>query len=212
MVIGVALALLSASPTCLGAGLHDRPGKLRHELRLPAENSASRDANVAAVLARPDAANHHADIVLTEASIRTSGTALCAVEARVDAGEQSARLNGNRPRMRLQHVLGVSHNPPFLGRDDPYLIPRLSQAEPARGGGTTTRTPFSRVEHPLSASLDVRGAGDTEEESANLGLAPRRRCCPCRHDSVACSQPKRRSDDWLSHAEQGRITRKSACK
>jgi hypothetical protein len=93
VVIGVPLALLAASPTRLGAGMHDCQGELRHELRLPAENPAGRDAHVAAVLARPDAADHHANVVLTQASIRACGTALRAIEARVDAGKQSASLN-----------------------------------------------------------------------------------------------------------------------
>lgn len=109
VMVSVPLTLLGTRPARLQARLDDGPCELRHELRLPADNPAGRNANVAAVLTQRDATNHSRNVWLTEASVGARSTALSAIEARVDARDQCVGFRLNSPWMRLQHLLSMRH-------------------------------------------------------------------------------------------------------
>jgi hypothetical protein len=109
MMVCVPLALLAAGAACLQARFHHSARELGNELRLPAQDSSGRDADVTAVLTESDAAELLLDMWLTEARVGAGGAALGAVKAGFDAGDQRGRVYLNRPRMRLQHLLSVRH-------------------------------------------------------------------------------------------------------
>jgi hypothetical protein len=109
MVLCVPFALLRADAASLRAGLHDGSRELRIERGLPTEDIARRSAHIAAVQTQPDAADQHAYVVLAEIGVRAGRTALRAVEARVDAGEQRGALDRGSLRMCLQHLPSVGH-------------------------------------------------------------------------------------------------------
>jgi hypothetical protein len=109
VMVRVPLALLATRAARLEARLHDAARQLWNELRLPAQNPSGRKADVATVLTRGDAAQHHLHIRLTQASVSAGRAALRTVEARIDARDQRGGVHLNRPWMRLQHLLSVSH-------------------------------------------------------------------------------------------------------
>jgi hypothetical protein len=109
MVVRVPLALLGAGPAGLGARLNERARGLRIELGHSADDSARRSADVTAVLTQADTAEQRCDVVLTEACVRAGDTALRAIETSLDAGNESACLYRDLPRMRLEQLLCVRH-------------------------------------------------------------------------------------------------------
>jgi hypothetical protein len=123
MVIGVPLTLLPTKPARLSARVHDHPRQLRLKLRLPAYDSLCRSTDIAAVLAQADTADEGGDVVLAEIGVGAGGTALGTVRARLDAVSKCTGLDDGARRVRLQHLLRVSH------RD---LLPTLSGAEQCR--------------------------------------------------------------------------------
>ena len=102
-------ALLGARPAGLGAGLHDRARRPGFELGHPAEYSARRATDVAAVLAEADAVDQRRDVMLAEARVRANDAALRAVEARVDARDENACVHHALPRMRFEQLLRMRH-------------------------------------------------------------------------------------------------------
>jgi hypothetical protein len=98
----VPVALIATSPTSFDAGLKCSGGELGDKLGLPAEDATGRDADIAAVVTQRD-------IGLAQVGVGACGTALSALEARVDAGNQRAELNTECPRMRLQNLLCARH-------------------------------------------------------------------------------------------------------
>jgi hypothetical protein len=109
MMVRVAATFLATCATRLEACLHNAAREFRHELRLPAQNPSGRNADVAAVLTQGDAAQHYLHVRLTQAGVSACRTALRAVEAGVDAGDQRAGVYLNRPWMGVQHLLSVGH-------------------------------------------------------------------------------------------------------
>jgi hypothetical protein len=110
MVVCMPLALLPANAARLDAGLDDRPGELRLELGLPAQDLARGRAHITAVQTQADTADQRADVVLAKVCVRASSAALSAVEACVDARNQGPRFDRGSPGMRLQHLLSVGHD------------------------------------------------------------------------------------------------------
>src|SRR5262245_26603413 len=104
VMVRVPFTLLGTDATCLEARLDDRARELRHELGLPAEDPACREADVVAVLAERDAAQQRREIWFGVGSVAARGAALRAVEARLDARDQRTGLDLNRPWVRLQHL------------------------------------------------------------------------------------------------------------
>jgi hypothetical protein len=66
MMSGMPVTLRGARVTRLSAGPHDCCGQIRIELRLPAQKTLRRDADISAVQTKPNAADHRLDISLTE--------------------------------------------------------------------------------------------------------------------------------------------------
>jgi hypothetical protein len=113
-VMCVALAFVAASTTGLDTGLKGYARKLGHELGLPAEDVSGRRADVTAVETQRDTRYEGLEIGLAEVRIGASSAALGTVEAPVDARSQNADLYSKRPRMRLEHLLSVGHDPSSL--------------------------------------------------------------------------------------------------
>ncbi len=131
MVVRMTLALLPADTGGQGTRLDDRPRELRLELGLPGEDLARGGANITAVKAQADTADHGADVVLAEVCVRASSAALSAVEACVDTRNQGPRFDRGSPRMRLQYLLSVSHD--FLPSSrGPTLSLRPGRVKPAQ--------------------------------------------------------------------------------
>jgi hypothetical protein len=146
VMVRVPLTLVGTPATRLNARLHNSAREFRHELRLPAQNSSGRNADVAAVLTRGDAAQLLLHVRLTQAGVSACRAALRAVEARVDARDQRGGVYLNGSWMRLQHLLSVGHlhlRPRFASAWDLSVelrvkpgarLPRTTTRPAARGG------------------------------------------------------------------------------
>jgi hypothetical protein len=108
----VPFALVAAQATGFLAGLQSDAGDLGNELGLPREDATGRDADVTAVVTQRDAGNHRLDIRLAQVGVSAGGAALSAVEASVDARDQGSEGNPKCPRVRLEYLLSVGHDPP----------------------------------------------------------------------------------------------------
>jgi hypothetical protein len=88
----VVLAMLRALVAARCAGhqtrLQLRPYELRVGVLLTGEHAAGRDTHVGAVVVEANATAQHVDRLLAEARIGACATALCAVEAGLDAADQ----------------------------------------------------------------------------------------------------------------------------
>jgi hypothetical protein len=113
VMMRVPLALVAAVPTSFDASLKSYAGDVGNELGLPAEDTAGRDADVAAVQAERNARNQRLEIGLAQVGVSAGCTALSAVEACVDAGDQRTEFDPECPRMRLQDLSGMGHDPSF---------------------------------------------------------------------------------------------------
>src|SRR6476620_3911460 len=129
MVVCMPLALLAADAARLDASLDDRPGEVRLELGLPAQDLARGRAHITAVQTQADTADHRADVVLTEVCVRASSAALSAVKACVDARKQGPGVDRGSAWMRLQDLLSVGHVfLPSLRRAHSLAPPKPGQA------------------------------------------------------------------------------------
>jgi hypothetical protein len=133
MVTGVALTFLRAGGTRLGARLHDRSGALWRKLCLPAHHTSGCHADIAAVLTQPDTSDHHADVILTQATISTGCAGLNAIETRFDARNHRPRVDRSRPGMSLPHLLSVSHDSSLLGWEESSAVSMPSQPDSGSG-------------------------------------------------------------------------------
>jgi hypothetical protein len=113
MVTGMPVALRAASLASLSAGPHSGSGQARVKLRLPAEKTPCRGADIAAIETEPNAADHRLDIRFTEGSIRTGDAGHGAVDACLDARNQNIGFDRDPSRMRVQHLTYVCHRPSF---------------------------------------------------------------------------------------------------
>jgi hypothetical protein len=156
MVIGVLLTLVPAQSARLSARLHDYPRQRRLELRLPAYDSLCRRTHIAAVLAQADTADQGGHVVLAEIGVGAGRTALGTVRARLDAGSKCTGFHDGARRVRLQHLLRVSHR---------HSLPSLSRARQCRAlperrkDGGEVGIPRFRTRHSLSYSLWRRNQG-----------------------------------------------------
>jgi hypothetical protein len=109
VVVCVPLTLLATCATRLEACLDEAARNCRCELGLPAQNPAGGDADIAAVLARSDAAHLVLDVRLSQAAVGARRATLRAVEARIDARDECGGVHLHRTRVRFQHLLSVGH-------------------------------------------------------------------------------------------------------
>lgn len=142
VVLGVALARVGACPTSFGAGLDDAPCKRRIERSLPSQHASCRSALIGAVEAKADAGDQHLHVVLSKASIRARRAALRTVKARFDTIKEYAGVNGDRPRMGVEHLPSVGYQQhsfhssrlPILGSHERQVKP--GQAASSRAAAT----------------------------------------------------------------------------
>jgi hypothetical protein len=151
MVIGVPLTLVTAQSARLSARLHDHPRQLRLNLRLPAYDSLCRRTDIAAVLAQADTADQRGDIVLAEIGVGAGRTALGTVRARLDAVSKCTGLHDGARRVRLQHLLRVSHRISF-----PFFRAPGSRARCPRGNAVVKAVRYgTRFHLRVEGSLRV---------------------------------------------------------
>jgi FAD/FMN-containing dehydrogenase len=153
VVIRVALALAGADRTELPAGRDLRTSGLGDELRLAAEDTGRRVADVGAVPAGADAPSHLGDVGLRQVRVRAGRAALQAGEAFVDAAGQHIAVELGGPGVRLKHLLRQRHSAVTI----PGLLATESQL-----------TDESLGELRDSLTGEVLGPSDREYERARL--------------------------------------------
>jgi hypothetical protein len=110
LVVGsVLLALIPAKAASFGTGLERRPRHLWLEGRLTGKDPAPSVAHVGAVEVKADTAGQRLGVVLAEASVGASCTALSAVVAGFYTLDQRGGIHCGAARVSLEHLLGVGH-------------------------------------------------------------------------------------------------------
>src|SRR4051794_33769101 len=109
-VLCVLVALLTAAPTRLGAGLQRYTCHFRLEGCLARKYAPSSSAQVGAVKIKSNGTHQQLYVLLTKARISTIGAAgLGAEKARFNTLDQRSGLHGCGIWIHLDHPLGMTH-------------------------------------------------------------------------------------------------------
>jgi hypothetical protein len=177
MVMGVPLALISASTAGCGAGLDGRTDDAEVGLRLARHHAAGGVAQIGAVKTQANATDHVSDVLLGETRVGASRARGGAVDAVFDAAKTHLAIDGGWVWMRRDD-LSNTHVDPLLSsaaaRNGSQYAKPSNGLEPltrssswgfsGRHGGVTTRRnrqdkPISRLQPPplenFSASAPI---------------------------------------------------------
>jgi hypothetical protein len=108
-VLRMALALVTADTTRVGARLNNDPRDCRLKSNLPTDDIPGCCTDIGAVEVQPDAPREHLDILLAEARVRAGDACLRAVVTGVDAAAEKAAIDDWLRWMRIDHLLCVGH-------------------------------------------------------------------------------------------------------
>ena len=104
MPISVPLALLAAGSARGRTSLERCADDAEIGFRLARDNATAGVANISAVEAEANAADHLPHVVLAEIRIRAAGTGSGTVAARLDAAHEGVEIADRRSRMGLEHL------------------------------------------------------------------------------------------------------------